>query len=334
MTNTCEDDFGGWGVTAVDALSTAILMEQDEVVVAILKFISLLDFRHVKQGDKIQTFEISIRTFAAMLSAWDLLHGPFSKLASDPVLRQSLYDQMVVMGDVLSCAFGTPSGIPRDWVDPARCETGDGTKNTIAGAGTMLLEFARLSDITKNDTYRRLAEKAEGYLLNPEPLDMQPYAGLLGSYVSVYDGQLLDAQGSWGAFADCECSQAVACILLTLCSILRVSSQSICVRQQQVQVMVRPLASRSRLHHTAYRFTSVWPSRMELVAIVERQQFTNLSNGVSLLVFWRQLHPRWYGYPQHYSDRVWTVNRRHSRCCLQHVQDRTRRRVRELAARV
>lgn len=43
VTDTCSDDFGGWGVTAIDALSTAILLEKEAVVLEILHFIARPD---------------------------------------------------------------------------------------------------------------------------------------------------------------------------------------------------------------------------------------------------------------------------------------------------
>lgn len=122
VTNTCEDDFGGYGATAIDSLTTAILFEKEGVVLQILDFIATLDWTVVKGGSRIQVFEITIRHLAAMISAWDLLNGPFSDLAQSETLRQSLYNQMVQLGDVLTCAFDTPTGIPRGWVDPKICK--------------------------------------------------------------------------------------------------------------------------------------------------------------------------------------------------------------------
>ena len=58
VSNTCDDDFGGWGASAIDALSTAIMMEKEIVVLDILHFISRLDFSHVEGGSSIQVFEI------------------------------------------------------------------------------------------------------------------------------------------------------------------------------------------------------------------------------------------------------------------------------------
>lgn len=204
VTNTCEDDFGGLGATAIDSLTTAIIFRNENVTIQILELIAAIDFKVVKGGSRIQVFEVTIRHFAAMISAWDLLHGPFSEMAKNSNLRSSLYAQMVTLGDILSCAFDSPSGIPREWVDPALCRSDQGTQNTIAGVGTVILEFARLSDITKDPKYRRLAETAENHLLKPWPASGEPYPGLLGSFVNVNTGEIIGSQGSWGALADCE----------------------------------------------------------------------------------------------------------------------------------
>ncbi|THX06335.1 glycoside hydrolase [Aureobasidium pullulans] len=202
VSNTCEDDFGGYGATAIDSLSTAIIFGNEAAAFQILEFIATLDFKVVKGGTRIQVFEVTIRHFAAMVSAWDLLNGPFSHMVTNSDLRHALYAQMTILGDILSCAFDTPSGVPRDWVDPASCQTDQATQNSIAGAGTMILEFARLSDITGNQTYVNLAQTAEEYLLKPQPASGEPYPGLLGSFISVESGEILGSKDSWGAFAD------------------------------------------------------------------------------------------------------------------------------------
>jgi mannosyl-oligosaccharide alpha-1,2-mannosidase len=102
VTDTCEDDFGGFGATAIDSLPTAIIFGDENVTVQILEFIAALDLRAVKGGTRIQVFEVTIRHFAAMISAWDLLHGPFSHMAKSPDLRHALYVHMVALGEYLS----------------------------------------------------------------------------------------------------------------------------------------------------------------------------------------------------------------------------------------
>ncbi|KAJ8608233.1 hypothetical protein MRB53_039764 [Persea americana] len=202
VSNTCENDFGGWGVTAIDALSTAIIFEKEDVVIQILDYIATLDFQIVRSGTKILVFEVAIRHFAGMISAWDLLNGPFSHLAKLKTLRKRLYEQMVALGNVLSCAFVNDKGIPVDWVDPLVCEVESTGMNTIAGVGTLILEFARLADLTENATYAKLAERAEDYLLTPQPEEMEFAPGLLGSHISIESGNMTNVRGSWGALSD------------------------------------------------------------------------------------------------------------------------------------
>ena len=203
VSNTCEDDFGGYGATAIDSLSTAIMLGKEDVVVQILEFIATIDWKKAQDDDLMQVFEINIRHLAGMISAWDLIHGPFPSMVQNSTLREALYNQMITLADLLCCAFDAPSGVPRGWIYPATCTTDLRARNAVAGVGTLVLEFGRLSDITKNKTYVTLAQKGEEYLLRPKPSSGEPYPGLLGSFVSVADGHIMDSGGSWGAFADC-----------------------------------------------------------------------------------------------------------------------------------
>lgn len=232
VSNTCDDDFAGWGATAVDSLSTAIMFENEDVVRSILEFIAHIDFTKIAGGSSIQLFEVTIRHFGSMISAYDLLNGPYDHVANDKELRKALYSQMVKLGGALSCAFKTPSGIPRNWVDPTLCTTDTGHSNTVAGAGSLILEFARLSDITGHRMYVDLARKAEQYLITPHPEENMPWPGILGSFIGVSDGKLLDKKGSWGSLADCKSSDVssqVSTHVLTLCKhSTSISSKPIC----------------------------------------------------------------------------------------------------------
>ena len=203
VTNTCDDDFAGWGATAIDSLTTAIIFGKEDVVLQILTFISTVNFEVVQGGSSIQLFEVTIRHFGAMLSAYDLLNGPFSTMARNPGLREALFNQIIKLGNILTCGFNTPSGIPRNWVNPVECTTDSGTSNTVAGVGSMILEFMKFSEITGNKVYAEKAKKAESYLINPHPEDKMPYPGLYGSFVSIANGELIDNKGGWGALADC-----------------------------------------------------------------------------------------------------------------------------------
>ena len=131
VSNTCDDDFGGWGATAFDALSTAIIMRKRDIAVEILRYIGTISFQ--ESVGKIQLFEVTIRHLGGLLSAWDLLNGPFKGVVViEEHIKRPLYDQAVRLGEALACAFDTPSGIPRNWVDTAACKSDDGTSVRIS----------------------------------------------------------------------------------------------------------------------------------------------------------------------------------------------------------
>lgn len=178
------------------------MLDREDIVTQILEFIESLDFIVVRQGSSIQVFEVLIRHLAAMISAWDLLSGPYSYMPRTKRFHAPLYTQMIRLGDVLACAFDTPSGVPHDWVNPTTCDAEAGTIASVASASTVILEFGRLSDLTGNDTYVTKARRAEQHLLNQSSREAFP--GLLGSFMRIEDGALVDSKGSWGAFGDCK----------------------------------------------------------------------------------------------------------------------------------
>lgn len=98
-------------------------------------------------------FETSIRYLGGMLGAYDL--------SGDQVIL----DRAVDLADVLSKAFNTESGIPGGRIDPganpAAYRLG---QISIAEAGSMSLEFMRLSQITGNRTYFDLAQRTMDFL--------------------------------------------------------------------------------------------------------------------------------------------------------------------------
>lgn len=65
-----------------------------------------------------------------------------------------------------------------------------------------MLEWTRLSDLTRNTEYAKLAQKGESYLLNPKPASAEPFPGLLGSSVSLQTGEFVDSSGGWGGGTD------------------------------------------------------------------------------------------------------------------------------------
>lgn len=123
-----------WGATAVDALGTAILMGRKEVVRIVLEHVRLIDFKHTTT--RIAVFECTIRYLGGLMSAYDLLTGPFKSLVPEDVDMQVLVEQATNLADVLSNSFDEGDLLPSGLLDP---NTYAGSKeNTLAGVGTLV----------------------------------------------------------------------------------------------------------------------------------------------------------------------------------------------------
>ncbi|KAI9151930.1 putative mannosyl-oligosaccharide alpha-1,2-mannosidase 1B [Paramyrothecium foliicola] len=202
-TNGFNNDRNGWGVTPVDSLSTAIVLEDKAIVQQILEFIPTIDFTTTKVADEsISVFETNIRYLGGLISAYDLLKGPYKGLAKDAALVEALLDQAIVLGDSLSVAFKTPSGVPDPliFLNPAPRINGS-TRNNIAEVGTLVLEWTRLTDLTGDPKYARLAQKAEAYMIRPTG-SPEAFPGLVGTYLNIKDGKFIDSNGGWSGLTD------------------------------------------------------------------------------------------------------------------------------------
>ena len=132
-------------MTPVDAFDTMILMgltqEAGEAKELIFKN---LDFA---VDMEVQNFEVSIRIFGGLLSAYELDGDPrFLSLAED-------------LGKRLMKAFNSPTGMPYRYVN---LETGatSGAVSNPAEIGTYLIEYGTLSKHTGNPVYYLTAMKA------------------------------------------------------------------------------------------------------------------------------------------------------------------------------
>ncbi|MCJ1468611.1 maturation of Asn-linked oligosaccharides protein [Pseudocyphellaria aurata] len=200
VTNTCGRSRNGWGATAIDALSTALVMQIDPIVNKILEFVPTIDF--TKTEDSVSLFETTIRYLGGLLSAYDLLQGPLADLASNSSAVDELLVQAKSLADTLKYAFDTPSGVPYNNLVLSRKSNDGATSNGLATTGTLVLEWQRLSDITGDPEYGRLAQKAESHLLNPLPEFAEPFPGLLGTNIDIETGKFTDSNGGWNGGDD------------------------------------------------------------------------------------------------------------------------------------
>lgn len=195
VSDTYGNSRNGWGASAVDALSTAIIMQQQDIVNEILDHIVTIDYRNTTT--EVSLFETTIRYLAGMLSGYDLLNGPFSNLVGSRQAEvESLLDQSKNLADVLKFAFNTTTGIPVNDIDIVS-QTFSDTQNGLATIGTLVIEWTHLSDLLNDPSYGELAQKGESYLLNPQPSYNVPFPGLLGDTVDVTTGDIVTATGGW-----------------------------------------------------------------------------------------------------------------------------------------
>lgn len=198
-----SDERNGWGVTAVDGLDTAIIMEQTDIVNTILDFIPTINFTktNTKRPSPVSLFETNIRYLGGLMSAYDLLKGPFSHLDVNTTSVDLLLAQAKCLADTLKFAFNTKTGIPvgelfienRTFTDSSLLD--DGTRIAgLAEIGTLVLEWQHLSDLTGDPEYGQLAQKAESYWLTPSS---EVWPGLTGGLFSVENGTILDEYGGF-----------------------------------------------------------------------------------------------------------------------------------------
>lgn len=82
----------GWGATAVDGLSTAIIMNEGEIVNKVLRQISETNFtRTAVDGQAISLFETTIRYLGGLLS------GMFLSIISSPIALHVLVMFLLIL---------------------------------------------------------------------------------------------------------------------------------------------------------------------------------------------------------------------------------------------
>lgn len=202
LTNSFSNSRNGWAASAIDAFSTALVMEDVEVINTILNYIPTINFdRTAPESPQVNLFETTIRYLGGLLSGYDLLTGPLSNLVANTTQVQAILSQAKHLADNLKFTFDTPTGIPRrnNYLN----QTTDGSNEiSIVSSGTLVLEWTRLSDLTGDPVYAKLTQKAESYLLNPQPASSEPFPGLIGTVINSDTGLLENADGGWGGGDD------------------------------------------------------------------------------------------------------------------------------------
>lgn len=186
-------------------------MNLTDVVAKQLSFIANIDFETTSSGP-VEIFDTNIRYLGGLLSSYDLLKsGLFPTSAYEKADIDALLTQAVSLADKIAYGFNTPSGLASVDVDFTTNTPVEGTytvsatgvtynSTNTASAGTFLLEWYRLADLTGNLTYRTLVDKGEAPLVNPSPAPVYP--GLVGTQFDTTSGAMLNFAGGWHSEVD------------------------------------------------------------------------------------------------------------------------------------
>ncbi|KAF8586606.1 glycoside hydrolase family 47 protein [Ramaria rubella] len=185
VTKSFADGRNGWGASIVDAMSTMKIMGLEDLFQTALNFSSQIDFSQSKTSDTVSLFESTIRYVGGLLSSYEL-NG------NQP---QFLVDKAQQLTNKL--ALGFVNVIPYGFVDFST-DSPVTAQSNIAEAGTLTLEWSRLSTYTSNDTYRQLAEGAVKHIAGLTG----PLPGLAAQGIDPSSGEFVGAYVSWGGGSD------------------------------------------------------------------------------------------------------------------------------------
>ncbi|KAI0296399.1 glycoside hydrolase family 47 protein [Russula brevipes] len=166
------DPRNGWGATIVDGIT---------------QFTQFIDFTESKTGDTVSIFESTIRYVGGLISAYEL-----SGKKHDFLIKKAKQ-----LADRLSLGWSRGNTVPYGYVDFAS-NAPVIQASSIAEAGTLTLEWSRLSKYTGNDTYRRLAEESVLKIAK----NLMPLQGLPAQGIDPATGLPVGGYVTWGAGSD------------------------------------------------------------------------------------------------------------------------------------
>ncbi|KAJ1917765.1 hypothetical protein H4219_003019 [Mycoemilia scoparia] len=181
-----NNKWGGWAVTLLDALDTLHIMGLTEDFKEARDYALKIDFNHtVADVPDVTFFEMVIRALGGLLGAYEL--------SNDAQLLMKAKE----VGDVLAVGFDTPSGIPYQKVNVNGSKATFSPAVCIADIGSVQLEYQKLSELTKDPSYREKAQKIVDFLDKAK----KPYPGLYYTWYSFMEEEF-NGIISLGATAD------------------------------------------------------------------------------------------------------------------------------------
>jgi Glycosyl hydrolase family 47/PA domain len=190
-----DDVLGNYSLTLVDSLDALVVFGMfDEFAAAVGQTVRFVDF---EKDVFVSVFEVTIRMLGGLLSAHvqaDSVDG----VAPIDGYNGELLAMAVDLADRLMPAFQSDTGMPYPRVNLVRgVRRGESTKNCLAGAGTLLIEFGMLSRLSGDERYYDAALAATRRLWRTRsPLDLVP------DMVNVHSGASMSTRSTIGAGSD------------------------------------------------------------------------------------------------------------------------------------
>lgn len=143
VSGSWADPFGGLAATLVDSLDTLYIMDMDEEFQEALTAVGQLDFKAYAH-DTMPVFEVVIRYLGGLLGTYDISGAKHGILLA----------KAVELGDYLLAAFDTPNRMPITvWDHRKRQKARADARTNLAEVGSLLVEFTRLAQLTKEPKY-------------------------------------------------------------------------------------------------------------------------------------------------------------------------------------
>mmetsp|Transcript_9708 Transcript_9708/g.35555 ORF Transcript_9708/g.35555 Transcript_9708/m.35555 type:complete len:967 (-) Transcript_9708:92-2992(-) len=204
---TGSNTHGGIALTLIDSLDTLIVLGNVTEFNRVVRWLSSnLSF---DVDVRVSVFEVNIRALGGLLSAHTLIEHARSRgtlpglpqvdaRALVPEYDGQLLDLAQDLAERLMPAFNTPTGIPLAWVNLRKGAVKGDTRHTCtAGAGTLLLEFMTLSQLSGNPLYGMAAKRAARALY-----ERKSRRHMMGNTISCDTGKWIRKESSIGAGID------------------------------------------------------------------------------------------------------------------------------------
>jgi len=143
LTLSSRDTYAGWGATLVDSLDTLWIMGLKDEFYEAVGMVGKIDWNKPR-SNICSLFETNIRFLGGLLSAYDL--------SGEEVLLRKAKE----LGDMLLAGFDTSTHMPTNSFDISLARKGrlvPSFSESLAAAGSLSLEFTRLSQLTGDNRY-------------------------------------------------------------------------------------------------------------------------------------------------------------------------------------